>query len=64
MWLIGHLSIVFEVNLSFQNIGKEKFPFVAVNAFKILFSTKCRGETLGLDVIVYSKGDIKNIVNY
>jgi len=58
LWLIGHLSIVSEVNLSFQNTGKEKFPFVAVNDFKILFSTECRGETSGLDVIIYSKGDI------
>lgn len=43
--------------MSFQNTGKEKFPFVAVNDFKILFPTECTGETSGQNVSIYSKGD-------
>jgi hypothetical protein len=58
LWLFGHSSIGSEVNLSLQNTGKEKFPFVAVNDFKILFPTECRGETSGQNIIMYSKGDI------
>jgi hypothetical protein len=39
LWLFGHSSIGSEVNLSLQVTGKENFPFLAVNDFKILFST-------------------------
>jgi hypothetical protein len=58
LWLFCHSSIGSEVNLSLQNTGKEKFPFVAVNDFKILFPSECRGETSAHNIVTYSRGDI------